>query len=63
MTMKNKRQLTVSCAFINNQQIPQIRIQGKWLNDLGFSIRCKVELEEKEGELIIKLKDSDTAAK
>ncbi len=54
MTMdKKKRLLTVSSAFINNQQIPQIRIQGKWLNDLGFSIKCRVEVEEIQGELRI----------
>ena len=56
MTMeKKKRLLTVSSAYINNQQIPQIRIQGKWLNDLGFSIRCRVEVEEMQGELILKV--------
>ncbi len=56
MTMdKKKRLITVSSAFVNNQQIPQIRIQGKWLNDLGFSIRCRVEVEESKGELKIKI--------
>jgi hypothetical protein len=59
---KKKRLLTVSSAFINNQQIPQIRIQGKWLNDLGFSIRCRVEVEEREGQLIINLTTVNTAA-
>jgi hypothetical protein len=57
---KKKRLLTVSSAYINNQQIPQIRIQGKWLNDLGFSIRCRVEVVEKEGELLIKLINVNT---
>ena len=52
---KKKRLLTVSGAFINNQLIPQIRIQGKWLNDLGFSVRCRVEVEEKQGQLVIRL--------
>ncbi len=52
---KKKRLLTVSSAFVNNQQIPQIRIQGKWLNDLGFSIRCRVEVEVHQGELRIKI--------
>lgn len=45
---KKKRLLTVSSAFVNNQQIPQIRIQGKWLNDLGFSISCRVEVIERQ---------------
>ncbi|MET3293058.1 UNVERIFIED_CONTAM: hypothetical protein ABID98_005781 [Brevibacillus sp. OAP136] len=45
-TKKKKRILTVSSAFVNNQQLPQIRIQGKWLNDLGFSIRRRVEIKE-----------------
>jgi hypothetical protein len=59
---KKKRLLTVSSAFINNQQIPQIRIQGKWLNDLGFSIRCRVEVNEEKGEITIRLVNVDTAA-
>jgi hypothetical protein len=59
---KKKRILTVSSAFVNNQLIPQIRIQGKWLNDLGFCIRCRVEVEEREGELKIKLINASTAA-
>jgi len=50
---KKKRVLTVSSAFINNQLIPQIRIQGKWLNDLGFSIGLQIEVEEYERELKI----------
>ncbi|MFC5702777.1 SymE family type I addiction module toxin [Cohnella faecalis] len=52
---KKKRVLTVSSAFINNQLIPQIRIQGKWLNDLGFSIGYKVVVEEIQGQLIIRV--------
>jgi len=47
--MKKKQLLTVSSAFINNQQVPQIRIQGRWLNDLGFSIGCKIEISEQKG--------------
>jgi hypothetical protein len=58
---KKKRILTVSSAYVNNQQIPQIRIQGKWLNDLGFSIRCKVEVTERKGEITIRLAIIDTA--
>lgn len=50
---KKKRLLTVSGAFINNQLIPKIRIQGKWLNDLGFSVGCRVEVEKNQGELKI----------
>jgi len=60
MTMdKKKRILTVSSAFVNNQQIPQIRIQGKWLNDLGFSIRSQVEVEVMHGELRIAILNDD----
>lgn len=60
MTMdKKKRILTVSSAFVNNQQIPQIRIQGKWLNDLGFSIRSRVEVEVMHGELRIAILNDD----
>lgn len=57
---KKKRLLTVSSAFINNHQIPQIRIQSKWLNDLKFSIRCRVEVIEQKGEMIIRLINTDS---
>ncbi|WP_425340022.1 SymE family type I addiction module toxin [Paenibacillus ihuae] len=56
---KKKRLLKVSSAFVNNQKIPPIRIQGKWLNVLGFSIRCRVEIEENQGELRIKILKSE----
>ncbi|WP_027086815.1 SymE family type I addiction module toxin [Cohnella panacarvi] len=59
---KKKRVLTVSSAFINNQLIPQIRIQGKWLNGLGFSVGYRVEVEEMQGELRITVLNQDKSS-
>ena len=49
------RLITVYSTYINNSQIPQIRIQGKWLEKLGFREGKKILVQEKYGELTIKL--------
>ncbi|WP_079409929.1 SymE family type I addiction module toxin [Paenibacillus ferrarius] len=55
------RKLTVSKAFLYrnaNYQIveaPFMRLQGKWLEALGFTSGCKVEVLEKQGEITIRL--------
>jgi len=36
---------------------PYIRLQGLWLERLGFNIGNKVTVEERFGELIIKIQD------
>ncbi len=51
---KKMRFLTVSSAFVNNRQIPQIRIQGKWLNDLGF-----LDFENKEQQTVHAYRNPD----
>ncbi len=50
------RMLTVSTASTSNyKEAPAIRIQGKWLRDLGFKTGCKVIVEENHGLLTIRL--------
>lgn len=51
---KKKRILTIYAGSGKAyQSIPQIRIQGKWLEALGFSIGDKLEIACKENQLII----------
>lgn len=51
---KNHRTLTVYDTYANNKQVPLIRLQGKWLQKLGFTIGGKIVVEEKEkGTLLI----------
>jgi toxic protein SymE len=49
------RLLTIYSSYTNNTEIPQIRIQGKWLEKLGFREGKKILIQEKHGELLIKL--------
>lgn len=51
------RVLTVYYAYLGaagNSRQPLIRLQGKWLHDLGFQIGVKIAIEEREGALIIR---------
>ena len=36
--------------------VPQIRLQGEWLKELGYNIGDKLNVECREGQLIIKKK-------
>lgn len=49
------RLLTVYSTYTGSTEIPQIRIQGKWLEKLGFHEGKKILIQEKHGELLIKL--------
>ncbi len=46
--------LTVSYIQINYKETPFIRLQGKWLGDVGFRIGDKIEIQEKPEELVIR---------
>ncbi len=37
-------------------QIPQLRLEGKWLADAGFDPGTKVTVEVKKGRLVLKPK-------
>ena len=49
------RVLTVSGAIPNTKEVPQIRIQGIWLEKLGFTAGRKMIVEESYGKLVLKL--------
>lgn len=49
------RVLTVSCTVSNTKEVPQIRIQGIWLEKLGFTAGKKMVVEESYGKLVLKL--------
>jgi len=52
----NKQILTVSYySSYNCKGTPFIRLQGKWLEDAGFKIRDKIEVQEKPEELVIRV--------
>ncbi|MCT4687468.1 SymE family type I addiction module toxin [Vallitalea sp.] len=58
----NLRPLTVSCItnYLGVKKdfstYPVIRLQGKWLEKLGFNIGDKVHVIEEKEQLIIKIK-------
>jgi hypothetical protein len=56
----NSRMLTVSGVYPNSglNPVPAVRVQGKWLENIGFCVGCKVEIQESAGEIIIKLAES-----
>lgn len=47
----------ISSVTANNKEVPQIRIQGIWLEKLGFKTGEKVMIEESYGKLVLKLID------
>jgi hypothetical protein len=59
------RRLTVSRTFLyrnaqyQDVEAPFIRVQGKWLEVLGFTAGSKVEIVEKPGEITIRLMEGD----
>ena len=59
------RTLTVSRVFLyrnakcKDVEAPSIRVQGKWLESLGFTFGSKVEVLEKQGEITIRLMEGD----
>ena len=51
---KSTRILTVYYTRQNGATWPLIRLQGKWLQELGFLLGAKIEVKENEGSLFIK---------
>jgi toxic protein SymE len=55
---ENARILTVYYTYLNGKdRQPLIRLQGKWLQDLGFHSGNKIAIEEHDGTLLIKAVD------
>ena len=52
---ETSRILTVYYTYLNGKdRRPLIRLQGKWLQELGFQSGDKVVIEEHRGALLIK---------
>ncbi len=57
MEFKQNRSMKVYDCYINNKYVPQIRLQGKWLEELGFECGKKINVECRGGQLILTLQD------
>lgn len=51
---ESTRILTVYYIYQSGQNRPLIRLQGKWLQELGFQTGAKIEVRESSGCLLIK---------
>lgn len=55
--MKQKRALKIQCKFRKREYdtiiIPQIRMEGKWLENLGFKIGNEIIIKPQKNKLII----------
>lgn len=51
---KSTRILTVYYTRQNDATWPLIRLQGRWLRELGFLPGAKIEVQENKGSLFIK---------
>ncbi len=52
--MQNKKLKVYQSYDGKNKSIPEIRLKGHWLNELGFSIGSTVTIQYLEDEIIIK---------
>lgn len=52
--MRNKRSMKVYRALVQKEDIPQIRLQGEWLKELGYRIGDKITVEQVMGMLVIR---------
>lgn len=50
-----KRILSVYYSYTGDKEVPQIRLQGKWLKELGFEIEKKIVVLAKNGVLVIRI--------
>lgn len=62
---ETSRILTVYYTYLNDgkDRRPLIRLQGKWLQDLGFQSGDKIAIEEHSGALLIKAVTDERTAK
>ena len=52
----SQRKLTIYyMSAYDRKEAPLIRLQGRWLQELGFEIGKRISVEEKQGELVLKL--------
>lgn len=55
---KRNRRRKVYCTYQGRNLSPQIRLEGKWLEQLGFTAGSFVSIQCEEGRLVI---EKDTA--
>jgi toxic protein SymE len=65
MTKAKIRRLTVYTKFrertYDNTTVPEIRLEGRWLEKVGFNEGQRVKIEQEQGRLIITLDDEPAA--
>jgi toxic protein SymE len=65
MTKAKIRRLTVYTKFrertYDNTTVPEIRLEGRWLEKVGFYKGQRVKIEQEQGRLIITLDDEPAA--
>ena len=47
------RKLTVGYIYANNKPYPLIRLQGKWLEELGFRVGDRIVIVADEKSIVI----------
>lgn len=58
MPYKEYRELKVyDQSGYNYKSVPQIRLQGKWLEELGFAIGTSLCVKCRDGQLVITPRD------
>ena len=59
MTMKEFRKLKIHSKFRyrrwDNTTVPEIRLEGRWLEELGFKEGEQVQIEQEHNKLVITL--------
>ncbi|NIJ82209.1 SymE family type I addiction module toxin [Xanthomonas cannabis] len=43
----------------SNQRIPTLRLRGRWLEQLGFTIGSKLDIRLRDGELVVSVAPAD----
>jgi hypothetical protein len=41
---KSERHLQITCSYINDKALPELRLKGVWFSELGFNIGDKVNV-------------------
>lgn len=57
MQFKKNRAIKVHEIYTHDKKVPQIRLQGQWLEELGFESGTAINVECLGGKLVITLKD------
>jgi toxic protein SymE len=65
MTTTKNRRLTISTKFrgrtYDSTTVPEIRLEGRWLEKVGFNGGQRVKIQQEPGRLIITLDDEPAA--